>query len=138
MSAGKTASTKLRLDKWLWYTRIIKSRTLAQKLIESGAVRVNGTKTTSSDYRVTEGMVLTMNVHDRLRILKVVKLGTRRGPAPEAMALYEDMSPALPPAEKKYRPPNAAEREPGSGRPTKRERRLTDKLIGRTSGDGGA
>lgn len=129
MNEGAPSSTKLRLDKWLWYARIVKSRTLAQKLIESGAVRVDGTKTVRSDYRVAEGMVLTMNVHDRLRILKILVLGTRRGPATEAATLYEDMSPALPKREKFMRPATPALREPGSGRPTKRERRLTDKFI---------
>lgn len=136
MSEAKTPEAKLRLDKWLWYTRIIKSRTLAQKLIESGAVRVNGTKTTRADHRVSEGMVLTMNVHERVRIFKILALGTRRGPAPEAATLYEDMSPVLPPREKTFRPAAAAAREPGSGRPTKRERRLTDELNQRAKDSG--
>ena len=121
-----------RLDKWLWYARVLKSRTLAQKLVASGAVRVDATRTTRPDYRLSQGMVLTMTVHTQLRILKVVELGTRRGPAVEAQALYLDLTPQLPPREKPAplkAPP--ALRLQGTGRPTKKQRRETDLWTGR-------
>lgn len=124
---------KQRLDKWLWFARIVKSRTLAQKLIESGKVRVDGTRVTSSSSRVAAGMVLTLTVHDRLRVLKILDTGTRRGPASEAATLFEDMSPELPRQNAKSfaaRPPAA--RPQGVGRPTKKERRQTDKLAGKS------
>ncbi|UJQ93824.1 RNA-binding S4 domain-containing protein [Mariluticola halotolerans] len=127
-----------RLDKWLWFARILKSRTLAQKLITSGAVRIDGNRVTGADYRVVPGMVLTMTVHEQLRILKIVDTGERRGPASEAAELYEDLTPALPPREKKGRPSKPGVREPGAGRPTKRERRLTDRFTGKGNSRTGA
>ena len=120
--------SRQRLDKWLFFSRAVKSRTLAQKLIESGAVRVNSERTLSSDHRVGAGDVLTMSVHTRLLVWKILDPGERRGPAPEAALLYEDLSP--PPLPKTEREPLVAEREPGAGRPTKKERRETDRLKG--------
>lgn len=121
-----TAVEKLRLDKWLWYTRVIKSRTLAQKLITSGAVRVDSQRVTGADYKISPGMIVTMTVHEKVRIFKVLKTGTRRGPAPEAQSLYEDLSPVVANADRPYVPGAPAQREPGSGRPTKKERRATN------------
>lgn len=132
MAEPTPAAERLRLDKWLWYARILKSRTLAQKLVQSGHVRVDGARTTRPDFSIKPGMVLTMNVHDRLRVLKVRDLGTRRGPATEAQALYEDLSPKVP----KPEPDNQlgiATREPGAGRPTKRDRR---RIVGFTGHKG--
>lgn len=120
--------SRQRLDKWLFFSRAIKSRTLAQKLIESGAVRVNSERTLSSDHRVGAGDVLTMTVHTRLLVWKILDAGERRGPATEAALLYEDMSP--PPVPKAEKVPPVAEREAGAGRPTKKERRETDRLKG--------
>ena len=120
--------SRQRLDKWLFFSRAVKSRTLAQKLIESGAVRVNSERTLSTDHRVGAGDVLTMTVHTRLLVWKILDPGQRRGPAPEAALLYEDLSPpALPRAD---RIPPVAERDAGAGRPTKKERRDTDRLKG--------
>ena len=85
---------KQRLDKWLFYSRAVKSRTLAQKLIETGAVRVNSERTERSDLRVGAGDVLTMTVHSRLLVWRILDPGTRRGPPAEAQGLYEDLSPA--------------------------------------------
>ena len=122
------SAQRQRLDKWLWFARIVKSRTLAQKVIESGAVRVDGNRVNAPDYRIAPGMVLTLNVHDRLRILKILDEGTRRGPAAEAVLLYDDLSPALPPRNRTFAPAIPGKREAGSGRPTKKERRATDRL----------
>lgn len=85
-----------RLDKWLFFARAVKSRTLAQKLIEAGAVRLNSTRETRSDCQVNAGDVLTMTVHSRLLVWKVLGPGERRGPPAEAQALYEDLSPDVP------------------------------------------
>ncbi len=93
------APVRQRLDKWLWHARVTKSRTLAQKLVESGAVRVNGQRVTGPDYRVGTGDGLTILVHGRLRVLKVVAIAERRGSATVAAALYEDISPVVPKAE---------------------------------------
>jgi ribosome-associated heat shock protein Hsp15 len=92
-------AARQRLDKWLWHARVTKSRTLAQKLIESGAVRVNGQRVTGSDTRVGVGDGLTILVHQRLRVLKITGLAERRGSPSVAATLYEDISPVLPKAE---------------------------------------
>lgn len=84
-----------RLDRWLYFARAVKSRTLAQKLIESGAVRVNSTRTLRTDHPVGAGDVLTIAVGARLLVWKIAGAGERRGPPVEAAGLYEDLSPEL-------------------------------------------
>ena len=122
------APVKQRLDKWLFFSRALKSRTLAQKLIESGAVRVNSERTIDCDHKVGAGDVLTMTVHERLLVWRIRDAGTRRGPAPEAALLYEDLSPPPVPRGGDSFDTRVAPRDPGTGRPTKRERRDTDRL----------
>lgn len=120
---------KERLDRFLFFARAIKSRTLAQKLIEAGAVRVNSEKTERSDHRVGVGDVLTMSLHGRILVWRIVDPGTRRGPASEAQGLYEDLSPPpVPRAERSPYEAAIAERPAGVGRPTKKQRRETDRL----------
>jgi ribosome-associated heat shock protein Hsp15 len=116
---------KQRLDKWLFFSRALKSRTLAQKFIETGAVRVNSERTIATDHKVGAGDVLTMTLHERLKVWRILDAGTRRGPATEAATLYEDLSP--PPLLRAEAPPLFGQREVGAGRPTKKERRDTDK-----------
>lgn len=89
-------SDGLRLDKWLWQARFFKTRSLAARVVQSGKVRVNSTATTKPARSVSEGDVLTFPKDDYVRLIKVVALGTRRGPAPEAQALYEDLDPPQP------------------------------------------
>ena len=119
-----------RLDKWLWYSRFFKSRSLATKFCASGKLRLNEKVVRKAHYGLRVGDVLTFPRGPHIRVVRVVGLGTRRGPAPEAQALYDDLDP--PQARKKDgpRPVQQAGREPGSGRPTKRERRETDRLKG--------
>ena len=120
---------KERLDKFLFFSRALKSRTLAQKVIETGAIRVNSERTVKSDLKVGAGDVLTMALHNRIVIWRILDCGVRRGPAPEAALLYEDISPApLPKEERTVFEQVIGERVAGSGRPTKKERRDTDKL----------
>lgn len=115
----------MRVDKWLWYARVAKSRTLAQKLATSGHIRVNKEKISSASKTVRVGDVLTIALERRILVLKIAALGTRRGPFSEAQTLYEDLSPPPPP---KANPAPTAPglREPGAGRPTKRDRRRID------------
>lgn len=89
---AETAET-LRVDKWLWHARFLKTRGLAAKLISDGKLRINGDRFTKPGKTVRPGDVLTFQLYDRIRIVRIIALGTRRGPAPEAQALYEDMSP---------------------------------------------
>ncbi len=118
-----------RLDRWLWFTRLVKTRTLAAKFVESGKVRVNSVRITKPARTVRAGDVITATLHRRLRIVKVLSAGERRGPASEAQTLYEDLTPEPVKDEKLTpHPAPAAIREPGAGRPTKRERRKLDRL----------
>jgi len=125
------ASANLRLDKWLWYARFFKSRTLATRLCASGRLRVNGAIVKKAHYVLKPGDVLTFPKGPHIRVIRVEALGTRRGPAMEARALYEDLEPPQPlePRDSAAKL-KVAERERGSGRPTKVQRRATDKLRG--------
>ena len=118
-----------RLDKWLWHARFLKSRTLASKLCKSGKVRVNGELVKKAHVVVQPGDVLTFPLGPHIRLIKILKLGLRRGPAKEALLLYEDLEPPV-----HQRPIAAvdfvAKREPGAGRPTKSHRRAIDRLMG--------
>jgi ribosome-associated heat shock protein Hsp15 len=105
-----------RIDKWLWFARIAKSRTLAQKLAISGRVRLNRERNDSASQLVKVGDTLTIGLESGVRVLRILAAGTRRGPAAEARLLFEDLSPPAPPE-------NAEIRVPGAGRPTKRDRR---------------
>ncbi len=116
-----------RLDQWLWFARIAKTRTLATKLVETGKARINRTRVAKASRAVRPGDVITLMLHGHVRILKVLSCGTRRGPAQEAQLLYEDMSPPPPPRAKAPTPTAIpAFREKGAGRPTKRDRRRID------------
>ena len=122
----------LRLDKWLWQARFMKSRSLATKLCQSSKVRINSEITSKAHHLVRPGDVLTFPKGTHIRVIKIVALGTRRGPAPEAQALYEDLAPPVARQKSdKAAVAKPAKRELGAGRPTKTERRAIDKLMGR-------
>lgn len=114
---------KLRLDKWLWFARFYKTRTLAAAIVAGGAVRINGTPASKRSTTITAGDVLTFTKDDHVRVIRIEACGTRRGPAPEAQALYTDMAPPVR-APKEKIPHNPAFE--GKGRPTKRDRRVLD------------
>ena len=118
------SETSLRIDKWLWYARFFKTRSLATRVCNAGRLRIQGEVVTKAYHPVKAGDVLTCPHGRHIRVVKVLALGERRGPAPEAQQLYEDLKP--PSAEARL-PPDAA-RPPGAGRPTKRERRALEKL----------
>ena len=80
-----------RIDKWLFFARLAKSRSVAQKLALSGAVRVNREKIASAARIVRAGDVLTLATARQVRVLKIVGSGLRRGPSSEARLLYEDL-----------------------------------------------
>ena len=83
-----SASPTQRIDKWLWFARVIKTRTLAADLVTAGKVRLNRTRVEKPSQIVKAGDVLTIAIGTRVRILEVRAPGTRRGPAPEARLLY--------------------------------------------------
>ena len=117
-----------RLDKWLWYARISKTRTLAALLVQSGKVRVNRLRAAKASQTVRPGDVLTIALRGKVRVLKVVSAGVRRGPAPEAQALYEPVSTGANGASDPGIPA-AGLRNAGSARPTKRDRRMMDRFT---------
>jgi ribosome-associated heat shock protein Hsp15 len=122
------AEDRRRIDKWLWYARLAKTRTAAQSLAVSGRVRVNSEKNQSASRGLKPGDVLTVALESGVRVLRVVLLGDRRGPASEARLLYEDLSP--PPS------PVAGQLGPRAGpRPTKRDRRQLDAFRPDPPGD---
>ena len=127
-AAGPVA--RQRLDKWLWFARVLKSRTLAAKLVAEGHVRINGSRAEAPARAVVPGDVLTISLERAVKVLRVVSGGSRRGPYEEARLLYEDLSPPPPP-----RIPGALfpRRAPGAGRPTKRERRSLAAWLGRSA-----
>jgi ribosome-associated heat shock protein Hsp15 len=106
----------MRADKWLYFARFCKTRALATALIGSGHMRVNSTRTAKPAHPLAAGDVLTFSHSDRIRVIRILSLPQRRGPAPEAQATYEDLSPPPDPA-----PPNP--RFDGKGRPTAKDRR---------------
>jgi ribosome-associated heat shock protein Hsp15 len=116
-----------RLDKWLWFARIVKSRTLAAEVIGQGKVRVNRTRVVKASQTVRPGDVLTIALRGRVQVLKVAAAGVRRGPPPQARQLYEDLSSAA--ATPKPADSASGQRVSGMGRPTKRDRRQIDRLT---------
>jgi ribosome-associated heat shock protein Hsp15 len=104
---------------------VAKSRTLAAKWVAEGRIRVNREKIAQPSYMLKADDVLTIALDRRVVVLKLVACGVRRGPAEEARTLYEDLTPVEVNEDKV---PVAAERQPGAGRPTKRDRRAIDRL----------
>ena len=86
------AETRQRLDKWLWFARIVKTRALAQALVEAGHVRINRLKTQKPGHDVKPGDVLTISLHGGVHVLRVEALAARRGGAPQAQALYASLA----------------------------------------------
>jgi ribosome-associated heat shock protein Hsp15 len=92
MRGGTAEQERLRLDKWLFVARIVRTRQLAQELAESGHVRVNGVRATASSKPVRLGDVLTIALDRRVRVLKVMALAERRGGAEDGAGLYLDLT----------------------------------------------
>lgn len=113
-----------RIDRWIWHARVVKTREFAKALVEGGHVRVDGAKETRPGAPVTAGRTLTITLPGGVRILRVLGFAERRGSATLAATLFEDLTPPRPPREAET-PENVAPpaRDPGTGRPTKRERR---------------
>ena len=112
-----------RIDKWLWHARFFKTRGLSAKLVTGGHMRVNGQRISKASHAVSPGDVLTFAKDHHIRLIRVLAIGQRRGPAPEAQALYEDLDPPQP-RERTDPAPRTG------GRPTKQDRRALDRLRG--------
>lgn len=126
------ASDRQRIDKWLFFARIAKSRTLAQTWVEAGHVTVNDEKVKRPSADVKIGDRLEVMTAERDIVVIVRAPGDSRRPYEEARLLYDDISP---PREKLSRFEQAM-RDPGTGRPEKKERREIDRLKGRLDFNG--
>ena len=82
---------KLRIDKWLWAARFFKTRSLATRYVEKSRCRIDGRVVDKAHAMVAPGMILTFALGPKVRVVKIVALGERRGPAPEARLLYEEI-----------------------------------------------
>lgn len=81
----------MRIDRFLFFIRLVKSRTLAQAVVDAGHVRIDGRRVQKPSEEVRVGSVVALPLHDRVRIVKVLRLPERRGPAPEARLCYEEL-----------------------------------------------
>ena len=142
---AETSTAGQRLDKWLWFARVIKSRTQAAALVTDGKVRVDRERAGKPSLTVRPGDVITVNIRGTIRVLRVLAPGLRRGPAAEAQTLYEEVTPAVPkaaanaarakmPSGHELAGEHIGQRDAGSGRPTKRERRLLTRLTDNNEG----
>jgi len=124
--AGDPALQSVRLDKWLWAARCFKTRGLASEACAAGHVKIGGLAAKAAR-SLRRGEEITIKTGDGLRILEVLGLSERRGPAAVARTLYNDRSPPRPP---QTEVPGTVTRDRGLGRPTKQERRDIRRLRG--------
>lgn len=118
--------SSVRVDVWTWSVRLYKTRSAASTACKAGHIRLNGKKAKPSQ-AVKIGDRIEALTGDRERILVVTKLLTKRVGAPLAVTCFDDHTPALPP---KAERPSVPTRDRGAGRPTKRDRRLIERLRG--------
>ena len=130
MTLNAFEKKNIRLDLYLFYIRIFKSRNLATKFIISNRLRISGQVTQKPHKLISIGDVLSLPIQDYVKILKVVDIPKRRGPFSEALNYYEDITP-LKTQENKLNVTPKFKFVERVGRPTKLERRQTDKLMGR-------
>ena len=120
----------IRLDIYLYYIRIFKSRSIATKFVSTNRLRISGQVTQKPHKMISIGDVLTISINDNIKILKVLDIPNRRGPYSESLNFYEDITPIENITKKKSIKLDMKFVE-RVGRPTKRERRQTDRLMGR-------
>ncbi|MBO3724675.1 RNA-binding S4 domain-containing protein [Actinomyces bowdenii] len=126
-TGGAEGPASARIDVWLWSVRQVKSRSAATAACRAGHVRING-ETVKPAHRVAVGDEVRLRVDGFDRFLRVARILTKRVGAPIARTAYTDFSPPRP---SPLDAPAAIIRARGSGRPTKRERRQLDALMGR-------
>ena len=130
MTTNTFEKKNIRLDLYLFYIRMFKSRNLATKFIISNRLRISGHVTQKPHKLISTGDVLSLPIQDNVKILKVLDIPKRRGPFSEALNYYEDLTPLIT-QEKKVKVSPKYKFVERVGRPTKLERRQTDKLMGR-------
>lgn len=83
----------MRIDRLLCHLRFVKTRALAQTLVETGHMRRNGQRVTRTSQPVAPGDVLTIPIGRTVRVIELLALPARRGPAVEAQACYRALDP---------------------------------------------
>ena len=121
----------IRLDLYLFYIRIFKSRSLSTKYILSNRLRISGQVTKKPHKLISVGDVLTLSINDQVKILEVLDIPKRRGSFVETLFFYKDLTP-IPKKEVSNKYVKKIKFLDRAGRPTKLERRQTDKLMGRS------
>ena len=131
----KMGGDKIRIDKWLWFARFFKTRTLAGKVADGSKIRVNGEIIKKSSHTIKAGDILTFPTGDSknpiIRVIEIVALGEKRESAPKAQLLYKDLAPPQPRIKEVD---TFHHRDRGTGRPTKKQRRETEKLQDKFGG----
>lgn len=90
-STPEPTAGRQRLDKWLWFARVVKTRSLAARLVTEGHVRVNGIRSDNPAKLVQAGDILTIALERQVRVLRVAAPGLRRGPFDEARTLFAEL-----------------------------------------------
>ncbi|MBT4776691.1 MAG: RNA-binding S4 domain-containing protein [Rhodobacteraceae bacterium] len=111
---------KVRADKWLWFARFFRTRSLSSKYISENSVRVNGTKTKKPSASVKPGDIITLTVGNTTKVVKILSCGVRRGSALDASLLYSLQYSSFLTENKNY--------DRVGARPTKKNRRILDKI----------
>ena len=115
-----------RVDSWLWAVRVLKTRSAATAACKAGHVSVNDERAKAAQ-TVRIGDVVRVRIEGDERILQVARLIAKRVGAPVAVECYLDLTPPKPPKEERVL---TVVRDRGAGRPTKRDRRVIEKLMG--------
>ena len=131
-SGDKIKEGRMRLDRWLWFARFFKSRNSARQICNARKVRLGGYPVMKASQNIKVGDVLTFPQGRQIRTIEILSLAARRGRASEAQALYSDLAPPLCLKGRSTERMHLISgwRDPGSGRPTKIERRAINRLRG--------
>ncbi|MFM8155161.1 MAG: RNA-binding S4 domain-containing protein [Actinomycetes bacterium] len=122
-----TAGTSARLDAWIWAVRLFPTRSAATAAVKAGHVKVNAASAKPAQ-SVKVGDTIRIRDTQGERIVKVLGLLDKRVGAPVAVTMYDDLTPPAPPKEERV---VTGTRDRGAGRPTKRDRRQVERLMGR-------
>lgn len=112
-----------RIDKWLWHARFFKTRSISQKQIATGKIRVDREKISSPSRKIVIGNVLTITRERDIQIIEIVGIADKRGPYSQAQLLYNDLSPPKLEKQKQEQTKESMSRIQSEGRPTKHQRK---------------
>lgn len=112
-----------RIDKWLWHARFFKTRSIAQKQVTTGKVRVDSEKISSPSRKVLPGNILTITMSRDIKIIEIVGIADKRGPYIQAQLLYNNLTPPKPEKSNVEQTMESMSRIESEGRPTKHQRK---------------